>query len=126
MTGPIFDGRAAQAVQDYIEWAASTTGQQAMADWHTNLEDSLQYPTGYYESTIQMDPFNAEDGVVVHDDGVIYNYWLEGYGSRNFPVTRFEGYRSAERAAIEAKARMEELVNRIPAEFIGAMGGASA
>lgn len=123
MTGPIFDGRAEQAVGDFLAWAQETTGQQAMADWHTNLEDSLQHPTGFYESTIHMDPV-SEDGVIVHDDGVIYNYWLEGYGRRNFPVTRFEGYRSAERAAIEAKARMEELVNRIPGEFLAAMGGA--
>ena len=26
--------------------------------------------------------------------GVIYGPWLEGTGSRNYPVTRFKGYRN--------------------------------
>ena len=76
---------------------------------------------GYYESTISVeDDTNAS---AVHDDGLIYNYWLEGIGRRNAPVTSFAGYHSARQAAIEAKAEIERLIDPIPAEFLARMGG---
>jgi hypothetical protein len=31
-------------------------------------------------------------GWEVHDSNIIYGAWLEGVGSRNYPVTRFRGY----------------------------------
>lgn len=121
VSGPLFDGRAASALDDFAEWAHAEIGQQALADWQYNMDQAFQYPTGYYESTISLD--SDEYGTTAHDDGVIYNFWLEGIGRRNAPVTRFEGYHSAERAAIDAKARIEELIDPIPPRFLAAMGG---
>jgi hypothetical protein len=60
---------------------------------------------------------------VVHDTGMIYNYWLEGHGSRNAPVTRFAGYHAAQHGAARADARAGELVDPIPARFMAGMGG---
>lgn len=121
VSGPMFDGRAEAAIADYTDWAAHEVGHQAYADWHEYLDQSLQFPTGYYESTISVeDDTNAS---AVHDDGLIYNYWLEGIGRRNAPVTSFAGYHSARQAAIEAKAEIERLIDPIPAEFLARMGG---
>jgi hypothetical protein len=121
VSGPLFDGRMDQAIADYADWAAHEVGQQALADWHEYLDSSLQHPTGYYESTLQLTDTTNQS--VAHDNGLIYNYWLEGIGRRNAPVTRFEGYHSAERAATQAKASIDELVNPIPATFMSEMGG---
>jgi hypothetical protein len=121
-TGPLFDGRAQAALRDYEEWAQREVAQQAMADWHLNMERSFREPTGRYESTVHLT--EDEYGAIVHDQGMIYNYWLEGYGSRNFPVTAFAGYFSAERAADELRPRAAGLVNPIPARFLSQMGGA--
>lgn len=123
LSGPLFDGGAVAALDEYARWAEAEVGQQAMADWHENMDTSFKFPTGYYESTVHMD--SDAYGTLVHDDGLIYNYWLEGYGSRNSPVTRFPGYFSAERAATDAKAAIERLIDPIPQRFIEAMGGVS-
>jgi len=42
----------------------------------------------------------------VHDSGIVYGPWLEGVGSRNYPVTRFKGYSTFRkvRQEIERKA----------------------
>ena len=121
VSGPLFNGGFDAAVADYADWAAHEVGHQALADWHEFLDQSLQHPTGYYESTIRVDDDTNES--VVHDNGLIYNYWLEGIGRRNAPVTRFEGYHAADRATIEAKAEIQRLIDPIPAEFLSRMGG---
>lgn len=121
MTGPLFDGRALAALRDYKDWAEREVAQQAMAEWHLNMDRAFQHPTSYYESTVHLS--SDGDGAVVHDTGVIYNYWLEGLGSRNAPVTRFAGYHSAQGAADEAAAQVGRLVDPIPREFLARMGG---
>lgn len=121
VSGPWFDGRAEAAITDYRDWAAHEVGHQASADWHLNMNSAFQHPTGYYESTVRVDDEPGQS--VVHDAGTVYNFWLEGIGRRNAPVTRFAGYHSAERAATEAKAQIERLADPIPARFIAAMGG---
>jgi hypothetical protein len=121
LSGPLFDGRATAALDDYTEWAHAEVGQQALADWQSNMDSAFQYPTGYYESTVRLD--SDEYGTTAHDTGLIYNYWLEGIGRRNAPRTRFEGYHSASRAAEQAQQRIGELIQPIPAQFMAAMGG---
>lgn len=121
VSGPLFDGRAKRALQDYTDWADHEVGRQAMADWHLELDRSLQHPTGRYESTIHLS--SEANSALVHDRGMIYNYWLEGHGSRNAPITRFRGYHAAKRGAEMARARAKSLVNPIPERFLAAMGG---
>jgi hypothetical protein len=75
----------------------------------------LQHPTGYYESQIVKDRV-APETYSVNDSNVIYGPWLEGIGSRNAPVTRFEGYRTfrivRNRMAQKAKAVAEAAISR--------------
>lgn len=106
-SGPFFDARLDHAAEELDYDVEHDVAQQAMADWHLNLDRSLRHPTGFYEShlTMRTSP-SAAGGTIVTDQGVIYGHWLEGDGSRNSPETRFPGYWSARRAtqSVAAKA----------------------
>jgi len=64
-----------QDIEDRILWRLATV---------------LRHPTGHYESRIHTE--RQINDLVVTDTPVVYGPWLEGVGSRNFPVTRFRGY----------------------------------
>ena len=51
--------------------------------------------------------------VSVNDAGIIYGWWLEGIGSRNFPVTRFRGYFSFKRAAATLRVQAPKIAERL-------------
>ncbi len=112
ISGPLFDGRAPQIVDDYMQANMKTIADTAEATVRSELDAVLQNPTGFYKSQIKSAArFNqtATYDVVVHDSGVIYGPWLAGTGSRNAPATRFKGYIHWRKAA----QRMEELAPRV-------------
>ncbi|MGW1463843.1 hypothetical protein ACWCPT_05745 [Streptomyces sp. NPDC002308] len=90
-TGPLRDGRFQRAATQYsndIGYAVALHGERLIQQ---RLRQVLRHPTGYYQSRIDIS--RARGGqYVVTDGGVIYGPWLEGTGSRNYPVTRFHGY----------------------------------
>jgi hypothetical protein len=109
-SGPFFDARLDVAADELNHDLEDTVAQQAMADWHENLDRSLRHPTGFYEShvTMRSSP-SGSGGTIVTDLGVIYGHWLEGDGSRNAPKTRFPGYWSARRATAQVQGKVESL-----------------
>lgn len=110
--GPISDGRMAREVAAYSHDVASALADSAKDIWVDNLRGSIRHPTPYYWTKVdkrEMTPTRYE----VHDHGVVYGPWLEGTGSRNAPVTVFEGYWSERRAKEEAKARRGNIARRI-------------
>lgn len=50
-----------------------------------------------------------EDEYPAVDTGIIYGYWLEGIGSRNFPKTRFRGYRMWRDATQQIQAEADKI-----------------
>lgn len=60
-------------------------------------------PTGFYSRHIENRDLG--DHHLIHDSGVIYGPWLEGIGSRNYPVTRFPGYEIFRQVAQEMDRR---------------------
>jgi len=89
--GPVLDGRAPGIMDDITEAVVDDVAEQGFRDIHFTLVRVLKHPTGYYQSQIrnrQLGPTTR----VLYDNRVIYGHWLEGTGSRNTPVTRFEGY----------------------------------
>jgi hypothetical protein len=94
--GPLFDGRAAFAVDEFLHDAVYNVGSQGLANWQLFLDTSIRHPTPYYETQVTVQRV-ATDLVEVHDRGVVYGPWLEGVGSRN-RTTRFKGYFSLRRA----------------------------
>lgn len=106
LDGPLYDGRALVALDDYAEAVADDIAEVGFRDIHFTLSRVLKHPTGYYQSQIRDRAISSAH--VLYDNRVIYGSWLEGVGSRNAPVTRFEGYWTFRRVA-------QHLVKKAPA-----------
>lgn len=103
--GPLFDGRAEHEVDEFLHEAVYQVAAQGLANWQLFLDRSIKHPTPYYETQVTLE--RAGTDVVVHDRGIVYGPWLEGVGSRNFPVTRFKGYASLRKA-------YQQLLRQVP------------
>jgi len=91
MTGPWFDGRAERAMEDACDDARDDIAAYGEERVLMGTSASFKTRTPYYETRIETTRVSSEANLV-HDNGVIYGPWLEGVGSRNYPVTRFKGY----------------------------------
>lgn len=111
-TGPLFDGRAERAVQEFVDDARDEIGAHAEDLVLARLGTVLQHPTGYYESQVRARNGGA-DRVVVSDGGVVYGPWLAGVGSRNFPATRFKGYDHWRQAKQAIERDAPEIADRL-------------
>lgn len=89
VSGPLFDGRADKAVDDFLVDARHDVGGQGLAYVHTILDRWIREPTPYYETQLIVEDVAAD--TVVHDREIIYGPWLEGIGKKN-RTTRFKGY----------------------------------
>lgn len=89
VSGPLFDGRAEAAVQDFLRDAAEEVARVGEGDVQSVLRVVLRHPTGRYQGSIVIE--RQGNDRVIHGDRVIYGAWLEGVGSRN-RTTRFKGY----------------------------------
>lgn len=114
--GPIFDGRARRAANDYVTRVERDVAEEGVRIVREELGKVLQHPTGYYESRIQV-----EHGTVINDGGVVYGPWLAGVGSRNYPATRFMGYPHWIRARLRLRDRKRGIAERLLRRFIGRM-----
>ncbi len=126
-SGPIFDGRFQQAVDDFTDeavWAITKVGR---GDLGVRFIKHFKEPTGYYESQVE-----AVRGAVhtfrshIHDNQVVYGPWLEGVGSRNFPVTRFRGYFSFRSVAGELQQKAASIAESALPPFLARMRGGAA
>jgi hypothetical protein len=89
VSGPLFDGRAQNAVKDFARTTRREVARQAKANVAMLLDRYLKDPTPYYETQLFID---WGDPDVVKNHVKVYGPWLEGTGSRNAPKTRFKGY----------------------------------
>lgn len=121
LSGPLFNGIAASAVRDMVRDV-----EQALADQGQNmvlgrLIQVIKKPTPYYWT--QLEQIHRRGGTEVTGESVIYHWWLEGVGSRNFPVTRFKGYRSFEITARALGARAESVAEPVVRQYMPKLGG---
>lgn len=121
LNGPLFNGIAASAVRDMVRDV-----EQALADQGQNmvlgrLIQVIKKPTPYYWT--QLEQIHRRGGTEVTGESVIYHWWLEGVGSRNFPVTRFRGYRSFEITARALDARAESVAEPVVRQYMPKLGG---
>lgn len=121
LSGPLFDGVAATVVRDMVRDV-----EQALADQGQNmvlgrLIQVIKKPTPYYWT--QLEQIHRRGGTEVTGESVIYHWWLEGVGSRNFPVTRFRGYRSFEITARALDARAESVAEPVVRAYLPKLGG---
>ncbi|MFG3510247.1 hypothetical protein ACGF5F_32645 [Streptomyces sp. NPDC047821] len=110
--GPIFDGRAAQAMAAYCDDARDSIAEFGEQHALNLMGLAFRHPTGYYESRVRTE-LVAADTARVHDSGVVYGPWLEGVGSRNSPVTRFPGYFHWRRTKALVQARGRPIAEQV-------------
>jgi hypothetical protein len=108
LSGPTVEGRAPAELDRMMASAVTELADYTKHEVLMQLDKVLQHPTGYYESHITDEPLGLFQHRI-HDDMVVYGPWLEGVGSRNYPVTRFRGYHSFR----IVKNRMAQLSKRI-------------
>lgn len=117
-TGPIFDGRARAAVDDFLDAAELEVADEGVNDVRQQLGTVLQNPTGFYESRIQTE--RQRDDTMVTDAGVVYGPWLEGTSSRN-QTTRFKGYHTFRQVAQRLQGKADDIAQRVLPTFIRRM-----
>lgn len=123
--GPLFDD-AQDIIDAYIGKAERVLGERALDLVEANLQDSIRVNHGVYTSHIRM---TQQDVGQVVDDGwgetneLPYGKWLEGIGSRNAPVTRFEGYHSFQRAAETLEEEKDQIAADVLDKYIGELNG---
>ena len=120
--GPLFDGRAARAMDEACDDAREDVAEFAETYALLLMGLAFRHPTGYYESRITTTRLSA-DTSLVHDQGVVYGPWLEGVGSRNSPVTRFPGYWHWKRTKALVAARGPQIAENAVRLHLPEMGG---
>lgn len=117
LSGPIFDGRAAHEVTEYLKAVRYDVAAQGYSDVMDILNASIKHPTPYYE--LQINVRDEGNRRVINDRGVVYGWWLEK-GDRNH-IT-FLGYHSFQFAANRLeKGEAEELAERKLEEYVRRM-----
>lgn len=113
LKGPLFDGRAQAALDEFMVAAVQSVADVAKVELVDRMRDTFRDPTPYYWTKVRSDRASSGPDVTVNDDRVIYGPWLEGVGSRNFPVTSFRGYhiwRKEENSLRQRATRIAEAV----------------
>ena len=109
--GPFFEAGTRSRVLRQCEEDIRRDVEQAAVDLVQALLDAvLKHPTGYYRSRIQAS--RSASGLTVTDSRVVYGHWLEGTGSRNYPVTRFRGYHTFKRADMILREKAHAIARR--------------
>lgn len=98
-TGRFWDATAADAeTRAAVDDVGREVALDATRNWNLLLESRIRINQYRYMSGNRIEP--RDGSWVVHDDiAKPYGPWLEGVGSRNAPVTRFEGYHALRDAA---------------------------
>lgn len=93
---------------------------QARLDLGIRFIHTFREPTGYYESRVTAERMTPLIGRV-HDNNVVYGPWLEGVGSRNYPVTRFRGYHAFKLVAQALQAEASRVAEAAIRRHLGAV-----
>lgn len=120
--GPFFDNRVHRAFDDFTDGFEEEAAEWAERHIKRTYHREFKHPTGFYESNVRI--HNVAGGAEVWDGGragPVYGPWLEGIGSRNFPVTRFKGYHAFRKAATALERRIEELGHQTLVRYINRM-----
>lgn len=117
-SGPLFNGEAAKAVEDFQVAAENAVGDYVVNEIQSELGQVLKNPTGYYKSKIVTN--RQADDSLVSDSGVVYGPWLEGVGSRN-KSTRFKGYATFRRVTQRLKEQSGPIAERVLPKYLRRM-----
>jgi len=119
LSGPIFDGRALKAVDDYLEAAIWEVGEQGEREVQQELAANLRHPTGRYQGHIKVE--RHPPGVIVHDQDLPYSFWLEGVPERRDRRHMFPGYHSFEHAGAALERVAGPIAERVLPPYLARM-----
>lgn len=124
LNGPIFSSaKRAQVMNSMRTGIKKSIAEFAWTFVSGVLAHSIRNPTPVYQTHIIIDN-RIDDAWEVTDQGLVeYNYWLEGTGSRNFPVTRFRGYHAFQRAYEATRVRSPHLAGVEVGKAVRGLGG---
>ncbi len=123
LNGPMFNGVAERAAADLAREIEETVSDKGFDLVQGRLIQVIRKPTPYYWT--QLEKIKRRGGTEITGESVIYHWWLEGKGSRNYPVTRFKGYATFEITTGVLDARAEALAQEVCPRFVRRMGGGS-
>jgi len=109
-SGPLFDGRAAEIIDRYVDAVRHDVAQEGENRIHAVLGTVLRQNTGRYESMIHTE--RQVNDLAITDTPIVYGPWLEGEGSRNFPRTRFRGYHTFRNVSQTLEADAGDIAER--------------
>lgn len=118
--GPLFDGRAEKAAADAamdIEKSVATLGASMI---RSVMDRTFRRQTPYYRLKNVATP--TYPGWKIHDQKVIYGYWLEGISRKN-KTSRFKGYAIYRRTVGKIRAMAKVKAQEIVVRYLGRMGG---
>lgn len=81
----------------------------------------LKHQTPYYTTRIKAHRHSTHS--IIDDQRVVYGPWLEGTGSRNYPVTRFKGYHVWRRASQIIDEKAHAVARRHVSTMVRKMNG---
>ena len=115
--GPLFDGRAEMALQDFIRGVVTDVSKVADDMLHSEFR-RFKHPTGHFASQLTRVATGPYQQIL--PDPVIYGPWLEGTSRRN-ESTRFKGYHMFRRAAQRTRRYLKPFLQKQLDTYIRAM-----
>ena len=110
-SGPWFDGRATAEINRFIEELKDQVASEGRSMIQTRLPEVIKRYTGRYARSITIASLDKDR--VIEGSNIIYGAWLEGIGSRNYPVTRFKGYHTFKQTAKVLSGQVTVIADRL-------------
>ena len=121
VSGPLFDGRAAQVVRDWLDATKREVADMGVRELDAITMDKSGRGTGHYQSMITTRVVKYNDVLIT--DPVIYGPWLEGVSKRN-QSTRFKGYHLWRRTRLRLRRTFKDVAQRkLDEYYLARMGG---
>lgn len=114
--GPLFDARAEKEVADAENDAMKAVATIGASMVRSRMAAVFRKETPFYRfaNVAAKDP----PGWKIWDqDKVVYNWWLEGIGSRN-KTTRFKGYFTYRRITQELRGRAQTIADGVVRRYV--------
>lgn len=107
-SGPVFDGRAEAAAQDFSHELGTQVAEKGVEDVRFQFGQVVQHPTGRYSNSLHAVHYGSLHKVT--DGDMVYGPWLAGEGSRN-ARSRFKGYQHWRRATQQLDREIPKIAN---------------
>lgn len=125
VSGPLADGKAGQAIEDFTRAAGQAIADEAARRLREFNMDKTGRSTGAFAAHVEVKPRGADFSIPAPmEKGVTWGPWLEGTSKRN-SSTGFRGYGLFRKTAASLDLEATAIAERILPEYLPRMGGAA-